>query len=69
MGEWHKVEPRRWTICDGCQMGYASVSQKTVNGELYTKTDDCHETCERYKEFLEEGYRINHDIYAKLAKH
>ena len=52
MGEWHKVEPRKWSPCDDCQMGWASVSQKIVDGEFYTKTDDCRETCERYQKWL-----------------
>ena len=52
MREWHKVEPKPYSPCDGCQMGYCSVSQKTVDGVLYSKMDDCHETCEIYKEHL-----------------
>ena len=49
MGNWHEVKPRPYSPCDGCQMGHCAVSQKTVKGKLYTKTDDCHETCNIYK--------------------
>jgi len=48
MGEWIEVKPKPYSPCDGCQMGSCSVSQKYENGKLYTKTDDCHETCKIY---------------------
>ena len=54
MGEWCKVEPYRKgdSPCDGCEVGWASWSQKIVKGEFYTKSDSCQETCERYKKWL-----------------
>ena len=51
MGEWHKVEPKPWSPCDGCEMGWGSISQKIIDGELYSKIDDCHETCQRYRDW------------------
>ena len=56
MGEWHKIEPRPYSPCNGCNTGSCSVTLKTVNGEIYTKTDYCQETCVRYLNFLKEGY-------------
>ena len=53
MGNWRKVEPKAYSPCDGCEMGWGSISQKVKNGELYTKTDDCHETCQQYQDWLD----------------
>ena len=52
MGEWHEVKPRPYSPCTNCEMGHCSVSQKTENGKLYTKTDDCQETCVTYKNHI-----------------
>ena len=52
MGKWHEVKPRPYSPCDGCQMGHRSVSQKTVDGKLYTKIDDCQETCDIFKNHI-----------------
>ena len=57
MGEWHEVKPRPYSPCANCEMGHCSVSQKTENGKLYTKFDDCHETCTTYKDFAKSGLR------------
>lgn len=54
MGEWHKVELRPYSPCDGCEAGSCGVSSWTdpKTGELWTKTDDCHETCTILSEYL-----------------
>lgn len=57
MGDWIEVKPPVLSICNGCQMGHCAISQKVQNGKLYTKTDDCHETCQRYKDWFAEGYK------------
>jgi len=53
MGEWHKVGKKPWSPCDDCQAGYCSYSSKFEDGEWWVKTDDCHETCQRYKDWLD----------------
>jgi len=47
MGEWHKVEkPSDGDYpCARCNAGWSNYSAKEIDGELYTKTDSCHETC------------------------
>lgn len=57
MGEWHEVEPRPYSPCDGCEIGFCSLSQKKVNGVPYTKTDYCQETCTTHKEWVKTGLR------------
>lgn len=51
MGEWHKVEPKPYSPCDNCQSGSCGITSEIRNGELWMKSDDCHETCERYREY------------------
>ena len=63
MGNWHKVEQKPWSPCDGCQTGHGSISTKIVNEELYTKSDDCHEECQEYKDWCDG--RLIHDIVAE----
>ncbi len=63
MGDWHKVERKPYSPCDGCEMGFCSYSQKEVDGELYVKTDNCHETCERVKRIS-----IRADSHRKYSK-
>ena len=73
MGDWHKVE-KHWSPCDGCQVGWGAMSSEIRNGELWTKSDDCHEECERYNDWVA-GDLIHkivterHDALMELAKH
>lgn len=57
MGEWHEVKTRQWSPCDGCQMGSCSISQKEEGGKLYSKTDDCHEACQEYNDWVKNNLR------------
>lgn len=52
MGKWVEIKPKPWSPCDDCQAAYCVYSYKVENGKEYTKTDDCHETCKRYKDWL-----------------
>ena len=49
MGDWIEVKPRPYSPCDTCQTGNGGISQKIVDGKLYQKIDDCHETCEKFR--------------------
>ena len=57
MGEWQKVPTSncgdRLHPCTNCGMGYGGVSSwvDPVTLELWTKSDDCTETCDRLKEY------------------
>ena len=53
MGNWHKVEgPDPAYPCTNCQAGSSSISSYLdPNGDFWTKSDDCSETCERLKEY------------------
>jgi len=53
MGKWHKVESKPWSPCDGCQVGWGSISYEIRNGELWAKSDDCHEECQQYKDWCD----------------
>ena len=73
MGEWHKVEQKPYSPCDGCEMGFCSLSQKEVDGVLYSKTEDCHETCDILRDFNnpeKERLFFNHirEAYATIRK-
>ena len=49
MGNWQELKSRPYSSCDSCEMGFCSISHKTEGGKDYVKTDDCHETCGRFK--------------------
>lgn len=58
---WHEVKPKPYSPCDGCEMGYMSFSQKVIDGVNYTKTEDCHDTCVRFRNWtLTETSRKEH---------
>jgi len=51
MGEWHKHQgPVPSHPCTNCEAGSCSVATEMRDGELWTKTDDCHETCQLLKD-------------------
>ena len=53
MGNWYKAQcPDPNNPCTNCDVGSCGVSSETRNSELWTKTDDCHETCQRLKDYL-----------------
>lgn len=56
MGEWHEVKRVLYGNhpCTHCEMGWGSIAQKTIDGKLYEKHDDCHEDCERLKDYIRE---------------
>ncbi len=45
MGEWHKVE--FYSPCNACSTGSCDVSSEIRDGEVWTKIDACHETCDK----------------------
>jgi hypothetical protein len=52
MGEWHEVLPKDPDYpCTNCQVGWGSVSQKTVRGKLYQKFDSCADDCPILKKY------------------
>ena len=58
MGKWHEAKRTLYREgacpCNGCQGGYADLTQKFENGKLYEKFDYCQETCQRYKDWEED---------------
>ncbi len=46
---WREVQPRSVSPCDGCEMGFASYSHRRVDGGDYTKSENCHDTCKRLR--------------------
>ena len=64
MGKWHEVNiyPKGDCPCNGCQVGWASVSQKEEGGKIYQKFDDCPETCVRYKMWLKHKDRVFEEV-------
>jgi hypothetical protein len=50
---WHEVKPLQASPCDGCEGGSASYSMATVDGVDYTKSTSCHDTCERFKNWMQ----------------
>lgn len=69
MGEWHKhqyPDPRH--PCTNCQASSCSVTSEFRDGELWTKTDDCHETCGILGEYNKEK-QASSDIRTISASH
>lgn len=63
MGEWHKVKPKAWSPCDGCEVGHSAYSSKIVDGKMWIKANHCQETCQRYKDWL--NGELIHNIVAE----
>lgn len=52
MGDWYKYEPPDPNHpCLNCQMGSCDVTTEMRDGELWTKIDNCHETCELIEQY------------------
>ena len=59
MGEWHKHQPPDPNHpCTNCQAGSCGVTSEIRDGELWMKSDDCTETCQRYLEYTAKPERI-----------
>ncbi len=52
---WHQMKPK--SPCDGCEMGYGSYSHSVIDGVDYSKSESCHDTCVRFKNWKPEPAR------------
>jgi len=55
---------RNRTPCDDCCVGWgSSTSYIDVNGDLWVKNEDCHDTCQLYLDFTN---NISNEEHEKL---